>query len=114
MTTLQCKLLSVVLYYLLIKIKNTEINAVKVKKTRQRDQRKIKYLVFKNVLNSDYRLKHNSTNHQDFVKSNKNIPYKVFSTLKNAFEFRTKKPKTNDDTNNNGFLTEQANICCKT
>lgn len=35
---------------------------------------RIEYRIYKNGLNSDYRLKHNPTYHQDFVKSNKNIP----------------------------------------
>ena len=71
-----------------------------------------KLFVCKSVFNSDYKLKHISTNHQDFVKSCKNIPYEVFCALKNLFEFRYKKQKSNDDTNN-FFSTEQINTFCK-
>ena len=76
---------------------------MKLKKKRQRDRKKIRCFVCKTIFNSDYRLKHNSTNHQDFKKSNKNIQIEVFvevfGALKNPFEIRNKKQKTNNDTN---------------
>ena len=67
-----------------------EINAMKLKEKWLHDGEKKKCLVCKSVFNSDYRLKHNSANHQDFVKINKNIPHEVFGAL---FEFRNKKTK---------------------
>ena len=55
--------------------------------------KKIKCLVCRSVFSGDYRLNHNSTNNQDFVQSNKNVPYEISGAPKNPSELRNQKIK---------------------
>ena len=94
MTAFQCKLLSYVLYCLVTQIRKSqckETNVVKLKEKRQHDEEKIKCLVCKSVFNCDCSLKHNSANHEEFLKSSKNIPFEVFGAPKNPFTKKTPK-----------------------
>lgn len=90
-----------------------EINVMKLKEKRQHDGEKMKCLDCKSVFNSDCSLKHNSANHEEFLKSSKNIPFVKYLALQKIHLNLEKKPRRTNDYTKNSFSTEQVNIFYK-